>query len=114
MNFEFSVEKQSGVSVIYLRGELIEKDQSLDFFNEIDGMLANGANKFVLNLEKLSYMTSSGLNILINLLTKSRKSGGDIALSNVPEKIQQLLIITKLNKIFNICKTTPEAIHLLK
>jgi len=50
----------------------------------------------------LEYMNSSGLNIMVNFLTKSRNSGGDIAIAAVTEKISQLLVITKLNTLFKI------------
>ena len=54
-------------------------------------------------------MNSSGLNVMINVLTKSRKAGGEVAIANVTKKIKELLIITKLNSFFNVSESIDEA-----
>ena len=38
-------------------------------------------------------MNSTGLNILINILTKSRNAGGETVIANIPEKVKQLMIM---------------------
>ena len=113
MNFEYTIEKISGIPVIHLKGELIDKSQSDNFMKEVDLMIANGENKLVIDLANLAYMNSTGLNVLIKVLTKSRKAGGDIALTNVTAKIKQLLVITKLSSIFNLSETCADAIKVL-
>ena len=47
-------------------------------------------------------MNSTGLSILINILTQTRSKGGEVIIANVPEKINKLLLITKLNSVFTI------------
>lgn len=113
MNFEYTKEKISGALVFRLKGELIDKNQSADFLNDVDSMIATGESKFVLDLAGLAYMNSSGLNVIINVLTKSRKAGGDVAVANVAPKVKQLLVITKLSSIFNLSDTLEGAIKLL-
>ena len=58
-------------------------------------------------------MNSSGLNVLIQLLTKTRNNGGESVIFNVNKKITELLIITKLNTLFKIAETEEEAIKML-
>ena len=54
-------------------------------------------------------MNSTGLSILINIFTQTRNRGGEVVITNIPEKINKLLIITKLNSIFNIEETVEAA-----
>ena len=113
MNFEYTKEKTSGILVLHLKGELIDKNQSVGFMDEIEKIIAGGENKFVLDLAGLAYMNSSGLNVIINVLTKSRKAGGDVAVASVTAKVKQLLVITKLSSIFNLSETVAEGIKIL-
>lgn len=110
MEFEYNKEVKADVLILNLKGELIDKNQATDFVSDIDTMIADGNKKFVLNLEQLNYMNSSGLNIIINMLTKSRRAGGDIAIAHVGAKIKQLLVITKLTGIFNVSESVESAI----
>ena len=80
---------------------------------EVENSIANNGNQFVLNLDKLEYMNSSGLNVFVSILTKSRNAGGDVIICCVPEKINQLLIITKLNSVFTVTETENEAVEKL-
>jgi anti-sigma B factor antagonist len=58
-------------------------------------------------------MNSSGIGVLITLLTKFRNHEGEMVLIKPSETIRKLLIITKLNKIFSINETREAAIKSL-
>jgi anti-sigma B factor antagonist len=59
-------------------------------------------------------MNSSGLGVLITVLTKLRNKGGEVVLLNPSEQVKKLLLITKLNNIFNIFDSKEEAEAFLK
>lgn len=113
MVFGYNLTTQNNVNIIHLKGELIDKNQATDLLSEIDKNISNQNNKFVLNLAELKYMNSSGLNVMLNILTKSRKGGGDVAVCCTNSKINELLVITKLNSVFNMCDDTAKAIAIL-
>lgn len=102
MTFEYNTNTKENIKTIQLAGELIDRNQAVLLLAEIEADIANGENKFLLNLGELKYVNSSGLNVLINILTKARKAGGDLAICNVNTKISQLMSITKLDTIFNV------------
>ena len=58
-------------------------------------------------------MNSSGIGVLITLLTKYRNQEGEMILIKPSENIQKLLLITKLNKIFTIVNNKEEAVEIL-
>lgn len=113
MTFEYNYTKQDGIGTYALRGELIDKTQSAQLIQEIESAITKNENKILLNLEDLKYINSSGLSVLISILTKSRKSGGEVAIFNVNKKINELLVITKLNSVFNVRQSAAEAIAVL-
>lgn len=114
MQFTYKTEVNLGISLISLHGELIDKNQANDMVGEIDKLLSAGKNKFVLDLGDLKYINSSGLNVLINLLTKARKMDGEVIICNVSKKVRELLVITKLNTVFTVTDTPEKAISKLK
>ena len=60
-------------------------------------------------MSKVSYINSSGLNLLVRLLTKVRNKGGELVLISISESVEKLFFITKLNSIFTICANVMEA-----
>jgi len=64
----------------------------------------------VVDLEEVAWMNSSGLGILIGGLSALRKSGGDLRLARVTEKIEEVLRITKLDRVFDIYGNTDDAV----
>lgn len=113
MLFEFSISEKNNCTIVSLSGELIEKNQANDLIKKIEELVAGGKNKVAINLEGLKYMNSSGLNTLIQLLTKTRNSGGETVIYNMNKKINELLLITKLNTLFKIVDTEEQALNLL-
>jgi anti-anti-sigma factor len=114
MVFEYHIRKEGTHAVIELKGELIEKNQANELLKDAEDMAVAGINKWAINLNDLKYMNSNGLNTLIQLLTKSRKSGGEAALYNLNKKIQELILITKLNTLFKVTNSESEALKILE
>lgn len=113
MLFDFSISDQPNCIVISLSGELIEKNQSIDLLKKVDELVAAGKTRIALDLANLKYMNSSGLNSMIQLLTKARKDGGEVVICNMNKKINELLLITKLNTLFKVVNSEEEAVALL-
>ena len=113
MVFSYKASKEKNVNSYVLEGELIDRGQALPLLTEIEEAVSKNENKILLNLQNLKYINSSGLNILINILTKARKSGGEVAICCVNKKVNELLVITKLNDVFNVSSSPEEAFKVL-
>jgi anti-sigma B factor antagonist len=114
MTFSYSTTHQGGITIFKLEGEIIEKGQTTGLMEQIDTLLSSGKKNIVLDLEGLRYMNSSGLNVLVNILTKARNAGGDVSVCHLSEKIKSLLVVTRLDTIFHIVPTVEEAVQRLK
>lgn len=109
MEFGYNIEQTNDITEVALSGNLIDKNQANQLMDEIEEQIVNGKKKFVINLSDFHYMNSNGLNVLIHILTKARKNGGEAVICSMPEKIKQLLVITKLISVFNIAETKEQA-----
>jgi len=113
MVLDYNIIEENNIHVLVLSGELIDKNQANDLIKNIDELLAQGKNKLIIDLSDLKYMNSSGLNVLIQLLTKTRTNGGESVIFNVSKKVNDLLVITKLNTLFKVAENKDAAIKML-
>lgn len=107
MAFGFDIAQEEGLFTISLSGNLIGKQQADEIFSQLKE--TSVTYSLAIDMGEMEYMNSTGLSVLINLLTQTRSQGGEVVIANVPEKINKLLIITKLNSVFNIAENIEEA-----
>ncbi|WP_205503055.1 STAS domain-containing protein [Rufibacter psychrotolerans] len=105
---------ENNVLIIRLEGDMIggpETQRLMDLANStIDESLLLSA----VDLSNVRFINSTGIGVLVSLLTKFRNRGGELILINPSEHIRKLLIITKLNAIFTIAENDTNAVQLLK
>jgi anti-sigma B factor antagonist len=99
---------------VVLQGRITESASASSLVSEVTGLLSPEMNQVIIDLKEIDYINSNGLNSLIAILTKTRTRGGDMVIFDINSKIEKLLLITKLNTVFNIAKTEKEAIEILK
>ena len=58
--------------------------------------------KLVLNLEKVPYVDSSAIAVMVEALQKLRKAGGKVYLTNLSPRVKGLLEIARLDSIFSV------------
>jgi len=66
--------------------------------------------RMVINLAEVSYMDSSGIGTLVEVLRKVKSYRGKLVLCGLSERVQSVFEITKLDQFFTIVKTEEEAL----
>lgn len=94
-------ENKNGVAVCHIEGE-IDINSSPSIKKSFDKLLSSKTPKIVVNLSKVTYVDSSGLATLVEILKNMRSYGGRLRLTNLSPKIRSLFEITKLEKLFEI------------
>ncbi|MCC7502987.1 MAG: STAS domain-containing protein [Flavobacteriales bacterium] len=108
--FDVQVSEENGCKVFHLQGRLMDQQQADNMIGTLDQELGQGHTAVVLDLAALQYMNSTGLNILINVLTRTRNAGGDVVLAGLSQGVKQLFVVTKLDSVFTITADVPSAI----
>jgi len=111
MDFNYKITEKGTYAIVEMSGNLIEKNQATPLLDDVAKLIEKGITSFVISMENFKYLNSNGLNVLVNILTKSRKAGGDTTICSISDKIKELLIITKLNSVFTIAENLPAAIQ---
>ena len=112
MNYTSQIKDQ--VLFLHLEGDLIGETNGLELMELVNDKINSNILHAAIDLSNVRYMNSSGIGVLITLLTKFRNKSGEVVLINPSEQIKKLLIITKLNSIFNIVDNESQAIERLQ
>lgn len=108
-------EQQAGdVVVLEISGKLLGGPDAVSLNEKIHELVDANKTRVVVNLKSMEYMNSTGLGILIGGLTTLRNHEGDLKLAVVPERIQNLLKMTKLNAIFDQYSAVDKAVASFK
>ena len=108
-------ERQAGdVTILDLTGSVRIGEGAVALRNSIRGLNDEGKKKILLNLAGVKNIDSSGIGELIANYTTLSRDGGQLKLLNLTEKIQNLLVITKLLTVFDSFDNEAEALNSFK
>ncbi|GHV74107.1 anti-sigma factor antagonist [Spirochaetia bacterium] len=106
---ELKIHKSQGVSIIDVQGEL-------DLYNAyklkelLIKMLEEKTDRFVINLDEVEYIDSSGIGVLVYISSTAKKSNMKLAITNIHGSVLKVMDLTKLTDYFPITATLDEAI----
>jgi anti-sigma B factor antagonist len=104
-------ERQAGdVTILDLRGEVRIGEGSIALRDAIRSLADSGKKKLLLNLAGVSYIDSSGIGELIANYTTVSRQGGQLKLLKLTDRVQNLLVITKLLTVFDAYEDEAEAL----
>jgi anti-sigma B factor antagonist len=110
MGMEFVIQQINQCGVVALSGRMISDENVTELLQEVAQQLESGVRNWILDCRELSYCNSTGLNVFIRILTKSRNLGGDTCLVQLQPSVQKLFELSKLNEIFTSYNTVENAV----
>ena len=102
MSLKITNREMGPIMVVNLSGRLTLGDASAHLRQTLKDLIDSGKKKIVLNLGEVGYIDSSGLGELVSGFTTVQKNGGELKLSNLTQKVNDLLTVTKLYTVFEI------------
>lgn len=108
MKLNYQLEKEKQVQYLNVSGDLIGDEGGPQLVELVSDAIQDECKTFVVNLSGVRYISSSGIGVLITMLTKMRNVGGDVFLTAPSDHVKKLLIITKLNNIFQVFESVQQ------
>ena len=100
----------TAVSVVELVGSL-DINNVEEFETVLQKLFKDRRFKIVLNLEKLTYISSAGIGVLMSVIKEVRKNRGDIKITNVVPDVYKVFELLELPGIFHFMKTQQDAVN---
>lgn len=105
----YKINHEGDLVFINFEGDLIGEENGPEIIEAVNDTLSNDIIKCAVDISEVRYINSSGIGVLITILTKFRNKGGEVVIVNPSEHVKKLLAITKLNAIFTIVDSIAEA-----
>lgn len=106
------IKRQSkNVTILDLWGKVQIGESSIQLRTCLGELAQKGEKKILLNLAKVSQIDSSGLGEFVSGVASLRRNGGEIKLLNLPDRINEIMTITKLLTVFEIYENEETAVN---
>ncbi|MFT5098673.1 MAG: anti-sigma B factor antagonist [Planctomycetaceae bacterium] len=106
---EVTIRDASDTKIIMLQGKL-DTNSTPDVESEINSLLDSGANKLLINFEKLSYISSTGLRLLLATAKRLQSSKGDLRVCSLNEMATEVFELSGFTSIINVFASEQEAL----
>ena len=106
---EYSHNIENDKLVLRLSGDLIGENHGPELISIINDTINDDIIYCAIDIQDVRYINSSGIGVLITILTKFRNKGGEVVLIKPSDSVEKLLVITKLNSIFTIVSNLDQA-----
>ena len=99
---------------------IIDENGEMELYNSyklkylVMKMLEKNVKNFIINLEQVDYIDSSGIGALIYICSTMKKMNLKFAISNVHGSVKKVIELTKLMGYFPIANSVEEALLMIK
>lgn len=97
------------IKVVEVEGNL-DTNTSPNAQERIDQLIQAGASKILFDFEKVNYISSAGLRVLLATAKQLRKDGGDLRLCNLNRNVQDVFEISGFSSILRVFDSKDDAI----
>lgn len=106
---EITVRDEGDTKIVMLNGKL-DTNTTPTAEGEINTLLDSGASKLLINFEQLSYISSSGLRLLLATAKKLKASGGDLKVCALNEMATEVFEVSGFTSILNVFASEQDAL----
>lgn len=111
MGFDIQTRTVGAIVVVEAVGRFTGTDGHTKLRDLMHVLTNSGTKKFVLHLERVEYIDSSGIGELLRSHFVVRQSAGDLKLACVHPKVMEVLRISRMHTVLEIHPTEEEALR---
>ncbi len=104
-----SVKTTNEVKVLAFEGKL-DTQTSPDAEQQLTRLIEEGENKFLVNFEKLDYIGSAGLRVLLVVAKQLKTTDGELRICSLNEVVKEVFDISGFTTIFKVFGSESEAL----
>lgn len=108
---EISAREKEGIVILDVQGRLVGGDACNVLREAVQASVDGGVKNIILQLGDVDYIDSSGLGTLVVCFSTLRDAEGALKLLNVTSRNLELLVITKLETVFETFNDEQDAVN---
>ncbi len=106
---QISVKAANEVKVLAFEGSL-DTQTSPDALTQLTELIDGGDKKILVNFEKLQYISSAGLRILLAAAKQLKAADGELRICDLNEVVKEVFDISGFSTIFKIFESETDAL----
>jgi anti-sigma B factor antagonist len=106
---EIEIKTEGTIRILSCQGRLDAQVSGI-LKERVQQLLDEGVSGLVVNLEGVDFLDSSGLGALVASLRKAKEKKGDVKLAGLRPDVRSIFDITRVARLFQICRDVPEAV----
>jgi anti-sigma B factor antagonist len=106
---DISTREQDGISIVQLE-ERLDTNTAPEAERALAELVEGGAAKVLLNFEKLDFVSSAGLRVVLATAKKMKASGGQLQVCTLNEIVAEVFEISGFAMLFKVHKTLDDAL----
>ena len=89
------------VAILSVNGRL-DAITSAKFVQQATEQMEAGYGRFVIDFKELNFLSSAGVDALVQITQHARQLGGDLRLANLRGQIRQVIHLARLNAVIKV------------
>jgi len=110
---KYELEKSGNAIVIALKSSLEGGPDTYQIKDDVKGRLTDGERKFVLNMRDAKFVNSTGIGVVVSVLSSIKDSGGTLKVCEVSDRARRAFVTTGVWQLFDVHDSLEEAIQAL-
>ena len=108
---KFSSRRDGEVVIFDLTGGLEGGQDSFEIKQAVSDLLEKGDKKFLLNLDRVDFVNSTGIGIIASVFSSISNANGAMKICNANDKVSRVMMVTKLLEVFDSYHKEDEALQ---
>ncbi|MDS1271666.1 STAS domain-containing protein [Lipingzhangella sp. LS1_29] len=105
MELKISNQSHLDCEIVAIHGE-IDLYTAPHLHNELKSALDAGARRLVIDLSRVGFCDSTGMNVLLSVMRQAREQDGDLELAGPTPAVLKILSVTGLDTVFTVHDST--------
>ena len=111
MDLSITERTREGIVILDAKGQIVAGDGADRLRDRVKALTEAGTLNLILNLAHVNYIDSSGLGALVMSYSAVRKKEGAMKLLNLTRRNVELLVLTKLETVFEVFDDEQSAVN---
>jgi anti-anti-sigma factor len=106
-----TTDRSHGVTVVRVAESRLMYPLLSEFSTAVTSLIANGAQKLLIDLSPVNYVDSATIGCLMDLYRQAAAAGGTLKLSGVQKRVETMLTLTGAQNFLEIHGDEPSALR---
>lgn len=98
-----SSHQEGDVVIVNITGH-VDASNAGELESELNALIGKGISKLVMNFERVKYISSAGLRVLLSVQKRLKPRSGDLKLCQMSPEVERIFTLAGFNRLFQIEK----------